>query len=241
MQIPEVEQKIRKKFFVFQIPAFELGVAISGNIEQDTFHRRSMCQETPLRFQLTLGEKISKLTFPKMMKKYAKTAPREISLLFGTLSHVRSLSVFRNDASYKVVWRSFSQSVISQKTLAMTIIFFFKMFKTLRSFQTWNKKLRKSFSVFRKYHLNWELQCLAILKRIIAIGSQCVKKHPSDFTLNYESNFSDQLPSEWWKNLIKVLSCRFCKYSGHFDMSTVSTCTETALLTEWRDELFHSI
>ena len=133
MQIPEVVQKIGKKLFVFQIPAFEMVVAISGNIEKDTFHRRSMCQETPLRFQLTLGEKISKLTFPKMMKKYDKSAPREISLLFGTLSHVRSVRVFRNDASYRVVWRSFSQSVISQNTLAKTIIFFFKIFKTLRS------------------------------------------------------------------------------------------------------------
>ena len=32
----------------------------------------------------------------------------------GTLSHFDYLSVFRNSASYRVVWKSFSQSVISE-------------------------------------------------------------------------------------------------------------------------------
>ena len=31
-----MEQKIQKKFFVFQINVFELGVANSHNLEQDT-------------------------------------------------------------------------------------------------------------------------------------------------------------------------------------------------------------
>ena len=38
-----MEQKIQKKFFVFQILAFELGVANSPNVEQDTCHQQSMC------------------------------------------------------------------------------------------------------------------------------------------------------------------------------------------------------
>ena len=33
MYIPEIEQKIEKKFFVFQITAFELGVAYSPNLQ----------------------------------------------------------------------------------------------------------------------------------------------------------------------------------------------------------------
>ena len=37
-----MEQKIEKNFFVFQILAFELGVANSRNIEQDTCHRNSL-------------------------------------------------------------------------------------------------------------------------------------------------------------------------------------------------------
>ena len=43
IEIAEMEQKIQKKFFLFQIVAFELGVANSRNIEQDTCHRQPMC------------------------------------------------------------------------------------------------------------------------------------------------------------------------------------------------------
>ena len=43
MEIPEMEQNIEKKFLVFQIVAFELGVANSRNIGQDTCYRQSMC------------------------------------------------------------------------------------------------------------------------------------------------------------------------------------------------------
>ena len=36
-------QKIEKKFFIFQIVVFELGVAHSHNLEQNTCQRQSMC------------------------------------------------------------------------------------------------------------------------------------------------------------------------------------------------------
>ena len=38
-----MEQKIEEKVFVFQILAFELGVANSRKMEKDTCHRQSMC------------------------------------------------------------------------------------------------------------------------------------------------------------------------------------------------------
>ena len=38
-----MEQKAETMFFVFQILAFELGVANSRNIEQDTCHRQPKC------------------------------------------------------------------------------------------------------------------------------------------------------------------------------------------------------
>ena len=38
-----MEQKIEKKFFDFQIIAFELGVGNSPNLEHEIFHRQSMC------------------------------------------------------------------------------------------------------------------------------------------------------------------------------------------------------
>ena len=49
-----------KKFFVFNIIAFELAMANSRSLAQDICHQQSMCQETPLRFHVTLRETISK-------------------------------------------------------------------------------------------------------------------------------------------------------------------------------------
>ena len=43
MQIQEMEQRMQKMFLPFQIIAFELGVANSHKLEQDTCHRQSMC------------------------------------------------------------------------------------------------------------------------------------------------------------------------------------------------------
>ena len=67
-----MEEKLQKKGFVFHIMAFELGVSNSQNFEQDTCHRMSMCSQTPLKFHLTLGETISKLTSLRMMKNIIK-------------------------------------------------------------------------------------------------------------------------------------------------------------------------
>ena len=38
-----MEQKIEKKFFVFNIMAFEYGTENSHNLQQDTCHRQPMC------------------------------------------------------------------------------------------------------------------------------------------------------------------------------------------------------
>ena len=48
------------------------------------------------------------------MKKDDKSALMEIFQVFGTLSHVDCQSVFRDGAFYRVVCRSFSQSLISE-------------------------------------------------------------------------------------------------------------------------------
>ena len=92
-----MEQKIEKKLFDFQIIAFELGVANSRNIQQDTGHRQAMCQQIHLRFHLTLRETFSKSTSHRMMKKHDNCAVTDILQVFGTLgtpSHVDGQSVF---------------------------------------------------------------------------------------------------------------------------------------------------
>ena len=49
-----------------------MGVAKSHNLEQDPRHRQSICEQTPLRFNLTLGETFSKSTSITRMKKMTK-------------------------------------------------------------------------------------------------------------------------------------------------------------------------
>ena len=43
MYVPEMEEKIKEIFLVFNVSVFELGLANSQNHEQDTWYRQSMC------------------------------------------------------------------------------------------------------------------------------------------------------------------------------------------------------
>ena len=78
-----MEQKIHKKFFVFQISVFELGVANSHNLEHDTCRRQSMSSQTPLRFPLILEEKFSKSIFLKIMQNIIKALSWRFSNYLG--------------------------------------------------------------------------------------------------------------------------------------------------------------
>ena len=89
-----MEQKFEKMLLVFQIVAFELGVANSHNIEQDTYHPHSMCLKAAPRFNLTLEQAFSKATFLEMMKRHDKSALMEILQVFETVSHADCQSVF---------------------------------------------------------------------------------------------------------------------------------------------------
>ena len=89
-----MKQKIEKKLFVFQIIAFELEVAYSRNVQQDTWDWQAMCQQIHQRFHLTLWETFSKSTSIRILKKDEKSALMEISQIFGTLSHVDCQRVF---------------------------------------------------------------------------------------------------------------------------------------------------
>ena len=64
--------------------------------------------------------------------------------------------------------------------------------------------------------MNKELQILTLWNRVLLIGSQCVNKYPYDFKLQSGRTSLNHFSWEWWKNLIKVLSCRFHKCLGPF-------------------------
>ena len=144
-----MEQKIQKKFFVFQIIAFELGVANSHNLERDTCHQMFICSKTTLRFDLTLGETFCKLNSLGMRKKQDKSALMEISQVFQR--------AFTCSISRRVLKRRFLESGLTKiftvcsfgNTVTMTIIFFFKIFKIWCRFKKRNEKFRKCLSFFR--------------------------------------------------------------------------------------------
>ena len=94
-------------------------------------------------------------------------------------------------------------------TLAMMIFFFLKMCKVWWKFDYWNKKPRKCFFVFKKLDLNSEREILTNRNRILVIGSPCVNKQPYDSKLQPGRCFPNYFSSQWWKNMVKVLSWSF--------------------------------
>ena len=84
-----------------------------------------------------------------------KSVLMKISEVFGTLS--------QGSLSKRVLKRCFLESGLTniftvsnfRNLLAMTIMFFSKMFKICCILQNWYKKLRSSFSLFIELHLIW--------------------------------------------------------------------------------------
>ena len=93
-----MEPKIDKTFFVFQITGFELGVANSQNLEQDTKHSDvNVLKNTPKISPNTRGE-IFQINFPENDEKHQKNTLMGISQICRTLSHVHCQTVFWNRA-----------------------------------------------------------------------------------------------------------------------------------------------
>ena len=79
-----MEQTNLKKFLILKISAFESGPTNSHNPALDISHWQSVCNETPLRFNISLREIFSKSGSPLVMKKYDESALMQISEDFGT-------------------------------------------------------------------------------------------------------------------------------------------------------------
>ena len=80
-----MKQKYRKKLLVLNIIPFKSGITNSQNPEHDNSHWQPICYETPLRFNISLGEIFSKSGSAIVMKNYDESALMEISQDFGTI------------------------------------------------------------------------------------------------------------------------------------------------------------
>ena len=80
-----MEQKNEKKFLVLKIISFQLETTNSDIPEQDTCQWQSMYHETPVRFNISLKEIISRLGSLRVMKKYDESAIMQILQELETL------------------------------------------------------------------------------------------------------------------------------------------------------------
>ena len=141
MQFPDMEQKIGKKFFVFEIITFELGVASSRDIDHDT------CNQQPM-WDNARGD-IFQINFPQNdEKKWYKASHGDFASIRDTFTCWLSKRFLKRHFLEGCLTKTFTVYKFGN-ILAMTIIFFIKMFKSWCRFQKWNKKLSKSFSFFR--------------------------------------------------------------------------------------------
>ena len=122
----------------------------------------------------------------------------------------------------------------------MTIYFFLKMFKIWLRLRKWEETLWKCFLFFRWYQFNREWEILTLRNSILVIASPRVNKHPYDFQLQSGRCFPNHFTSEWWKNMIKVLSWRFHKCLGTLNMLNLEECSDNAIFSDWSNQVLDS-
>ena len=142
-------------------------------------------------------------------KKWQKCSHEDFTSVWNRLTCWLSKDVLRRRWIVSGVTKPWTVANFGN-TLPMTIFFFLKMFKFWWRFHKWNKKPRKCFFFLRYLDLNRERQILTVRNWILVIGSPCVIKQPSYFKLQSARYFPNNFSSQWWKNMVKVLSWRFC-------------------------------
>ena len=83
-----MQQKIGKKFFLFERIASEFVTLNCLYKEENTCHRHSVCWETVLRFYMSLTETFGKSIAFAVINKYGKAAAMQISTMFVHVYHV---------------------------------------------------------------------------------------------------------------------------------------------------------
>ena len=70
MHIPDMQYKIPKTSFVSEILLFEVVAGNSAHCNGYTCHRKSLCSQTVLRFQIRLSQAFSNSIYLEFMEKY---------------------------------------------------------------------------------------------------------------------------------------------------------------------------
>ena len=83
-----MKKKIQIKFFVFEMLASEFITLNWLYQEENTCHRHSVCQETVLRFYISLTEAFCNTIVVTVIKKFGKQAALQFSTKFERIYHV---------------------------------------------------------------------------------------------------------------------------------------------------------
>ena len=83
-----MQQKIDKKFFLFETISSELVTLNCLYKEENTCHRHSVCWEIVLRFSMSLTETFCKSIAFTVINKYGKSAALQILTMVGGVYHV---------------------------------------------------------------------------------------------------------------------------------------------------------
>ena len=83
MLISDMEQKIEKILLVSKGIVFALGAKNSQNPQEDTCHWQSICDETHLRFNMSLKKIFSRSASFRVVKNYDESALMQILQQFG--------------------------------------------------------------------------------------------------------------------------------------------------------------
>ena len=84
MNISEMQSKILKKSFVFEIMTFEIVVGTSAYCCRNTCHRQLMREQTVLRFHIRLKVTFSNSIYLELTRKEGNSGAVVISAVFGT-------------------------------------------------------------------------------------------------------------------------------------------------------------
>ena len=75
---------------------------------------------------------------------------------------------------------------------------------------------------------------------MVVISSQCVNKQSYDFGYHYKRLFLTQLPSQWLRDMVKVLSLRLQQCLNPFAMLSVEGSPKTRPFRHLANDVFRS-
>ena len=165
------------------------------------------------------------------MKKHNKNDLMAILQVFGTLWQVDCQRLFQNGTFQRVVWRGFSQSVISSGIHQLWPSSFFS--KCLK-FDVNSRNGTENWEKLIQFQDNW-------IWFWSAKFSQSSTGYLRLAVYVLTNTFFKSTCLRMIKDMIKALSWRFRKYLGRFHKFTLKAFSETALFRECSNQLFHNL